>query len=95
MERQNEQAGKNTGMQHTPQKGITLQDVKRWTLIGLIVLLVILVMSFLITNWEVAEITLLPFTQPIHTPIGIALIISFALGWVIGAGSMLLRHRRT
>jgi uncharacterized integral membrane protein len=95
MEKQGGQASKDAGMQRTQQKGVTLQDAKRWALTGLIILLAVLVMSFLVTNWEVAEITLLPFTQPIHAPISIALIISFALGWVIGAGSMLLRHRRS
>ncbi|MCS7252864.1 MAG: LapA family protein [Armatimonadota bacterium] len=75
-------------------KGITVQDVKRWALIALLVLCCVIVLSFIVANWQSVDVTLLPFTQPVETPLCVALIIAFASGWLIGTLTMLLRQRR-
>lgn len=75
-------------------KGITMQGVKRWALIVLLVICGIIVLSFIVANWQSVDVTLLPFTQPVTAPLCVALIIAFALGWLVGMLTVLLRQRR-
>lgn len=75
-------------------KGVTMQHVKRWALIALLVVCGIIVLSFVVANWQSVEVTLLPFTQPINAPLCVSLITAFALGWLVGMLTMLLRQRR-
>lgn len=75
-------------------KGVTIQHVKRWALIVLLVACGIIVLSFVVANWQSVDVTLLPFTQPVTAPLCISLIIAFVLGWLVGMLTMLLRQRR-
>ena len=68
-----------------PKRKLTMQEVKRWFIIIVTILLATLFISFVTMNSEQVKLILIPFVMPpVNLPLSLALLITFILGMLTG-----------